>query len=96
MFGKILEKKQNEETPFYPRIPYAVSKVFGHYITKNYRESYNLFAVSGILFNHESPLRGEDFVTRKITLGLTKIIKNDLKFIELGNIYAQRDWGYAK
>jgi len=96
MFGKILEKKQNEVTPFYPRSPYAVSKVFGHYITKNYRESYNLFAVSGILFNHESPLRGEDFVTRKITLGLTKIMKNDLKFIELGNIYAERDWGYAK
>ena len=96
MFGQVVEKKQNEETPFYPRSPYAASKVFGHYITKNYRESYNMFAVSGILFNHESPLRGEEFVTRKITLGLAKIIRNDLEFLELGNIYAKRDWGYAK
>ena len=96
MFGKIIEKKQCENTPFYPRSPYAVAKVFGHFITKNYREAYNLFAVSGILFNHESPLRGEEFVTRKITLGLTKIINNDLKILELGNIYAKRDWGFAK
>ena len=96
MFGEVLQKKQNEETPFNPRSPYAVAKVFGHYITKNYRESYNLFAVSGILFNHESPLRGEEFVTRKITLGLVKLINNDLKVLELGNLYAKRDWGYAK
>lgn len=96
MFGKVLEKKQSEETPFNPRSPYAVAKVFGHYITKNYRESYNLFAVSGILFNHESPLRGEEFVTRKITKGFVSIIKGDLKYLELGNIYAKRDWGYAK
>ena len=96
MFGDVLKKKQNEKTPFNPRSPYAVAKVFGHFITKNYRESYNIFSVSGILFNHESPLRGEEFVTRKITLGLTRIINNDQKVLELGNIYAKRDWGYAK
>ena len=96
MYGNILEKFQNEKTPFNPRSPYAVSKVFAHYITKNYRESYNIFAISGILFNHESPLRGEEFVTRKITLGLTKIINNDLDCLELGNINAKRDWGYAE
>ena len=96
MYGDILEKFQNEKTPFNPRSPYAVSKVFAHYVTKNYRESYNIFAISGILFNHESPLRGEEFVTRKITLGLTKIINNDLDCLELGNINAKRDWGYAK
>ena len=96
MFGKILQKKQSEMTPFYPRSPYAVAKVFGHYLTKNYRESFNLFAVSGILFNHESPLRGEEFVTRKITMGLTKIINNKIKCLELGNLNAKRDWGYAK
>ena len=96
MYGEILQKKQNEKTPFNPRSPYAVSKVFGHYIVKNYRESYNLFAVSGILFNHESPFRGEEFVTRKITKGLIKIINGNLNCLELGNIYAKRDWGYAK
>ena len=95
MYGDVLEKFQNEKTPFNPRSPYAISKVFAHYITKNYRESYNMFTVSGILFNHESPLRGEEFVTRKITLGLTKIINNDLDCLELGNINAKRDWGYA-
>ncbi len=96
MFGKIIESKQNEKTPLNPQSPYAISKVFGHYITDNYRKSYNIFAVSGILFNHESPLRGEEFVTRKIVLGLVKILNGDLKNIELGNIYAKRDWGYAK
>tara|TARA_Y100000590_G_scaffold459175_2_gene615621 strand:- start:14759 stop:15784 length:1026 start_codon:yes stop_codon:yes gene_type:complete len=96
MFGTILEKTQNEKTPLNPQSPYGISKVFGHYITQNYRKSYNMFAVSGILFNHESPLRGEEFVTRKITLGLIKIINGDLDFLELGNIYAKRDWGYAE
>ena len=96
MFGEVLEKFQNEKTPFNPRSPYAISKVFSHFTTKNYREAYNIFAVSGILFNHESPLRGEEFVTRKITLGLVKILNNDLKFLELGNLNAKRDWGYAK
>lgn len=96
MFGKVTEKTQNEKTPLNPQSPYAISKVFGHYITDNYRKSYDMFAVSGILFNHESPLRGEEFVTRKIILGLIKIINNDLKVLELGNIYAKRDWGYAK
>ena len=96
MFGDVSIKKQNEKTTFNPQSPYAVSKVFGHYITQNYRESYGLYAVSGILFNHESPLRGEEFVTRKIVLGLIKILNGDLKCIELGNINAKRDWGYAK
>ena len=96
MFGDVLQKKQNEKTPFNPRSPYAIAKLFGHYITKNYRDSYNIFAVSGILFNHESPLRGEEFVTRKITKGLVQILKGDLKCLELGNIYSKRDWGYAK
>ncbi len=96
MFGKIIEKKQSETTPLNPQSPYAISKVFGHQITDNYRKSYNIFAVSGILFNHESPLRGEEFVTRKIVLGLVKIINGDLNILELGNIYAKRDWGYAK
>jgi len=96
MFGKVLEKKQNERTPFNPRSPYATAKLFGHFITKNYRESYSLYAVSGILFNHESPLRGEEFVTRKITKGITRIINGDLNCLELGNLYSKRDWGYAK
>jgi GDPmannose 4,6-dehydratase len=96
MFGDVLEKFQNEKTPFNPRSPYAVAKVFGHYITKNYREAYNLYAVSGILFNHESPLRGEEFITRKITSGLIKIINNKIKCLEVGNLYAKRDWGHAK
>lgn len=96
MFGGALEKNLNEKTQFNPRSPYAVAKLFGHHITKNYRESYNLFAVSGILFNHESPLRGEEFITRKITKGLIAIIKGDLKVLEIGNLYAKRDWGFAK
>ena len=96
MFGKTSMNFQNEKTPFYPRSPYAVSKVFGHYITKNYREAYGLFACSGILFNHESPLRGEEFVTRKITKQLCEVIKKKRKIVHLGNIEAKRDWGYAK
>lgn len=95
MFGKTTGL-QNENTKFYPRSPYGVAKLFGHEITKNYRESYGLFACSGILFNHESPLRGEEFVTRKITKQLCEIQKGKRKYIELGNIYAKRDWGYAK
>ena len=96
MFGDILEKKQSETTPFNPRSPYAIAKLFAHFITKNYRESYKIYAVSGILFNHESPLRGVEFVTRKITQGLVRILKGSLNCLELGNIYSKRDWGYAK
>ena len=96
MFGDVINKFQNEQTPFNPQSPYAVSKLFSHYLTKNYRDSYGLFAVSGILFNHESPLRGEEFVTRKIIKGLINIIKKKIKYLELGNLYAKRDWGYAK
>lgn len=96
MFGEVIGGKQNENTEFRPQSPYAVSKVFGHFITKNYRKSYGLYSVSGILFNHESPLRGEEFVTRKITLGLIKILNGDLKCLKLGNINAKRDWGYSK
>ena len=96
MFGDVLTKVQNEETPLNPQSPYAISKVFAHYSTQNYRSSYNIFAVSGILFNHESPLRGEEFVTRKIIIGLIKILKKEIDFFELGNLYAKRDWGYAK
>jgi len=96
MFGDVLEKNQKETTPLNPQSPYAISKVFSHYLTQNYRNSYNLYATSGILFNHESPLRGEEFVTRKIIMGLVKILKNEINSFELGNIYAKRDWGYAK
>ena len=96
MFGDVLTKIQNEKTPLNPQSPYAISKVFAHYSTQNYRSSYNMFAVSGILFNHESPLRGEEFVTRKIIIGLIKILKKEIDFFELGNLYAKRDWGYAK
>ena len=96
MFGDVLENFQNEKTPLNPQSPYAIAKVFGHYMTQNYRQSYGIFAVSGILFNHESPLRGEEFVTRKIIIGLIKIIKGNLSHLELGNIYAKRDWGFAK
>jgi GDPmannose 4,6-dehydratase len=85
-----------EQTPFYPRSPYGVGKLYAHCITRNYRESYNMFACSGILFNHESPRRGPTFVTRKITIGLNKILKGEQEFISLGNIYAKRDWGHAK
>ena len=91
----IIEKKQNELTPFYPRSPYAVAKVFGHWMTVNYRESYDMFTCSGILFNHESPLRGAEFVTRKITIGLSKIKQGKFDCLELGNMNAKRDWGYA-
>ena len=96
MFGKVAEIPQTEKTPFYPRSPYGVSKVFSHWMTINYRESYNMFACNGILFNHESPRRGETFVTRKITLGLAKIKLGLQKKLVLGNIYAKRDWGHAK
>ena len=95
MFGKVQEPIQSETTPFYPRSPYGVSKLFGYWITKNYRESYNMFACTGILFNHESERRGAEFVTRKITLGLAEWLKTR-KPIELGNLDAKRDWGHAK
>ena len=96
MFGDVLHKTQNEKTPFNPQSPYAISKLFGHYIAINYRNSYNLFTVSGILFNHESPLRGEEFVTRKIIINLIKILRKNINCFELGNLYAKRDWGFAK
>ncbi len=96
MFGKTEGKFQNEKTKFYPRSPYAVSKVYAHWITVNYRESYNLFASNGILFNHESPVRGETFVTKKIVSGLCKIKKGKLNTLYLGNLYAKRDWGHAR
>ncbi len=96
MYGDILEKKQNEKTPFNPQSPYAISKLYAHYMTSNYRKSYNLFAVSGILFNHESPLRGEEFITKKIVKGFVEIINNHKNFLEVGNIHAKRDWGFAK
>jgi len=95
MFGKVREVPQTELTPFYPRSPYGVSKVFAHYITVNYRESYNLFAVSGILFNHESPRRGLEFVTRKVTDGVARIKLGLASKLKLGNLDAQRDWGFA-
>ena len=96
MFGKVQEIPQRETTPFYPRSPYAVSKLFAHWATVNYRESYNLFACSGILFNHESPRRGETFVTRKITRAIAYIKAGLQKKLYLGNLDAKRDWGYAK
>ena len=96
MFGKVLEIHQNEYTPLNPQSPYAISKVFGHYIAQNYRNSYGMFVCSGILFNHESPLRGEEFVTRKITVGLSKIISGKIDCLYLGNIDAKRDWGYSE
>jgi GDPmannose 4,6-dehydratase len=95
MFGKVREVPQSEATPFYPRSPYGVSKVYGHYITVNYRESYNLFAVSGILFNHESPRRGTEFVTRKVTDGVARIKLGMADSLSLGNLSACRDWGFA-
>jgi GDPmannose 4,6-dehydratase len=95
MFGKVREVPQTELTPFYPRSPYGVSKVFGHYITVNYRESYGLFACSGILFNHESPRRGLEFVTRKVTDGVARIKLGLTDSLSLGNLDAQRDWGFA-
>jgi GDPmannose 4,6-dehydratase len=95
MFGKVREVPQTELTPFYPRSPYGVSKVYGHYITVNYRESYDLFAVSGILFNHESPRRGLEFVTRKVTDAVARIKLGLADSVGLGNLDAQRDWGFA-
>ena len=96
MFGKVIEIPQSEKTPFYPRSPYAAAKVYSHWITKNYREAYNIFACNGILFNHESPLRGETFVTRKITIALSKIKLKKQKKLYIGNLDAKRDWGHAK
>jgi len=95
MFGKVRAVPQNENTPFYPRSPYGVAKVYGHWITVNYRESYNLYAVSGILFNHESPRRGLEFVTRKISDGVARIKFGLTKELRLGNLESRRDWGYA-
>jgi GDPmannose 4,6-dehydratase len=95
MFGKVVEVPQTEKTPFYPRSPYGVAKVYGHFITVNYRESYNIFGVSGILFNHESPRRGFEFVTRKITYGAARIKLGLADKLSLGNLDAKRDWGYA-
>jgi GDPmannose 4,6-dehydratase len=95
MFGKVIEIPQTEKTPFYPRSPYGVAKVYGHHITVNYRESYGLFAVSGILFNHESPRRGLEFVTRKISDGVAQIKLGLAKDLRLGNLEAKRDWGFA-
>ena len=95
MFGRVLEVPQTETTPFYPRSPYGVAKVYGHWITVNYRESFNMFAASGILFNHESPRRGHEFVTRKITDGAARIKLGHAKELRLGNLESQRDWGFA-
>ncbi len=95
MFGKVRQTPQNEDTPFYPRSPYGVAKTYGHWITVNYRESYNLFAVSGILFNHESPRRGLEFVTRKISHSVARIKLGKQKNLKLGNLFSKRDWGYA-
>ncbi len=96
LYGGVLPRAQNEETPFYPKSPYGVAKLYGFWITKNYRESYNIFACNGILFNHESPLRGETFVTRKITRAVAKIKLGLQKTLYLGNLDAKRDWGHAK
>jgi GDPmannose 4,6-dehydratase len=95
MFGKVSEVPQKESTPFYPRSPYGVAKVFSYWATVNYRESYNLFACNGILFNHESPRRGESFVSRKITIGISRILNKKMDRIYLGNLDAKRDWGFA-
>jgi GDPmannose 4,6-dehydratase len=96
MFGKVQAVPQAEDTPFYPRSPYGVAKLYAHWITVNYRESYGIFGSSGILFNHESPLRGREFVTRKITDSVAKIKLGQLDVLELGNLDAKRDWGFAK
>lgn len=96
MFGKVQAIPQKEDTPFYPRSPYGVAKLYAHWMTVNYRESYDIFGSSGILFNHESPLRGREFVTRKITDSVAKIVQDKLDVLELGNLDAKRDWGYAK
>ena len=96
MFGKVVETPQTEKTPFYPRSPYGVAKLYSHWITVNYRESYKIFAANGILFNHESPLRGETFVTKKVVKALCKIKHNKQKKLFVGNLYAKRDWGHAE
>ena len=96
MIGNSKDKIQNENSKFNPQSPYGIAKLFAHYIVKNYREAYNIFACSAISFNHESPLRGEEFVTKKIIKNLLEIKKNKIKFFELGNLEAKRDWGYAK
>jgi GDPmannose 4,6-dehydratase len=96
MYGKVMEVPQKETTPFYPRSPYGVAKLYAHWITKNYRESYDMFACSGILFNHESPRRAHNFVTRKITIGLSKILRGETDRLVLGNLDSKRDWGHSK
>lgn len=96
LYGKVVETPQSEKTPFYPRSPYACAKLYGFWICVNYREAYNMFACNGILFNHESPRRGENFVTRKITRGVAKISLNQQEFLELGNLDSKRDWGHAR
>ena len=96
MYGKAVEVPQTEKTPFYPRSPYGVAKLYAHWITKNYRESYNIFSCCGILFNHESPRRAHNFVTRKITIGLGKILRGEINKLVMGNLDAKRDWGHAK
>jgi len=96
LYGKVQEVPQKETTPFYPRSPYGVAKLYGYWITKNYRESYNMFACNGVLFNHESPRRGPTFVTRKITKGLNMILKGERDTLVMGNLDAKRDWGHAK
>jgi GDPmannose 4,6-dehydratase len=96
LYGLIQSKPQNEATPFYPRSPYGVAKLYGYWITKNYREAYGMYACTGVLFNHESPRRGENFVTRKITIGLGKIIRGEAQELHLGNLNSLRDWGHAK
>jgi GDPmannose 4,6-dehydratase len=95
LYGKVAESRQSERTPFYPRSPYAVAKLFGYWTVVNYREAYNLFACNGILFNHESPRRGENFITRKVTSGIAQILAGKADQITMGNMEAQRDWGYA-
>ena len=96
LYGKVVETPQTETTPFYPRSPYGVAKLYSYWIVKNYRESYDMFACNGILFNHESPLRGDDFVTQKVVQGLCRIYHDEQKVLTMGNIDAQRDWGHAK
>lgn len=96
LYGKVTEWPQSETTPFYPRSPYGVAKLYAFWIVKNYRESYGIYAVNGILFNHESPRRGEDFITRKITLGIANILVGKKECLEVGNLEAKRDWGHAK
>jgi GDPmannose 4,6-dehydratase len=96
LYGLVQETPQSETTPFYPRSPYGCSKIYGYWITKNYREAYGMYACTGILFNHESPRRGETFVTRKITRGLSRISTGQQSVLELGNLNAKRDWGHAK